>query len=69
MEVLGGSIACAWVGGITFDDGAVDVFDELLDILGAQIVLITVFARVELDSDGAWQIEMEDVVNLDEAVR
>ena len=67
LAVLGGGVAGAWVGGVALDDGAVDVFNELLDIFGAEVVLVAVFAGVEFDGGWGWQGELEGVVDFDEA--
>ena len=67
LAVLGGGVAGAWVGSVALDDGAVDMFNELLDVLGAEVVLVAVFAGVEFDGGLSWQSELEGIVDFDEA--
>ncbi len=66
LAVFGGGIAGAGVGGVTLHDGAVDMLNELLDVFGAEVVLVALLAGVEFDGGGGWQGELEGVVDFDE---
>lgn len=52
--VFGGDIAGAGVGGVALHDGAVDMLNELLDVFGAEVVLVALLAGVEFDSGWGW---------------
>lgn len=67
LAVFGGGVAGAGVGGVTLHDGAVDMLNELLDVFGAEVVLVALLAGVEFDGGWGWQGELEGVVDFDEA--
>ena len=67
LAVFCGGIAGAGVGGVALHDGAVDVLNELLDVFGAEVVLVALLAGVEFDGGWGWQGELEGVVDFDEA--
>ena len=54
LAVFGGGVAGAGVGGVALDDGAVDMLNELLDVLGAEVVLVALLAGVEFDGGFGW---------------
>lgn len=67
LAVFGGGVTGAGVGGVTLHDGAVDMLNELLDVFGAEVVLVALLAGVEFDGGWGWQGELEGVVDFDEA--
>ena len=66
LAVFGGGVAGAGIGGVALHDGAVDMLNELLDVFGAEVVLVALLAGVEFDGGGGWQGELEGVVDFDE---
>ena len=67
LAVFGGGVAGAGIGGVALHDGAVDMLNELLDVFGAEVVLVALLAGVEFDGGLSWQGELEGVVDFDEA--
>ena len=66
-EVNAGLVKGDGVGGVALHDGAVDVLNKLLDVFGAEVVLVALLAGVEFDGGWGWQGELEGVVDFDEA--
>lgn len=65
FEVVFGSVAFAWIGGVAFDDGAMELFDEWADEAGFEVAFGTGFASADFDADFAWQGSVECFVNTD----
>ena len=60
-----GGIASAFVGGITFDDSAVDMFDDRAHKFRMEVVLVTFFAGVNLDGNFAGEFFAELFIDFD----
>ena len=55
FEVVFGGIAFAWIGGVAFDNSAMELFDEWADEVGFEVAFGTGFASADFDADFARQ--------------
>ena len=65
LLMLLGGVASAFVGGITLDDSAVDMFDDRAHKFRMEVVLVTFFAGVNLDGNFAGEFFAEFFIDFD----
>ena len=65
LLMLLGGVASAFVGGITLDDSAVDMFDDRVHKFRMEVVLVTFFAGVNLDGNFAGELFAEFFIDFD----
>lgn len=64
LKMLSGGVSCTVIGGVAFRDRTADMVNNRLPEIGLQIILITPFARMNLDCNPAFKLFSEHFIKL-----